>query len=162
MLVILTVLAYFGVLYLVSRLTSVHATNNTFYHADGKSPWGMVAFGMIGATISGVSFVSVPGMVIGQNMFYIQTCLGFIVGYFVIAFVLLPIYYKINLTTIYSYLLKRLGQRSYFRPDRRSGQVLCSMHHTSTFRSRCLRRTVCRYRSCVDVADMVVYTQRRH
>ena len=113
MLVILTVLAYFGVLYLVSRLTSVHATNNTFYHADGKSPWGMVAFGMIGATISGVSFVSVPGMVIGQNMFYIQTCLGFIVGYFVIAFVLLPIYYKINLTTIYSYLLKRLGRRSY-------------------------------------------------
>lgn len=113
MLIIITVLAYFGILYIVSRLTSVKATNTAFYLGDRKSFWPMVAFGMIGASVSGVSFVSVPGMVIGQNMYYIQTCLGFIVGYFIIAFVLLPIYYKINLTTIYGYLLNRLGRRSY-------------------------------------------------
>lgn len=113
MLIIITVFAYFGILYIVSRLTSVRATNSTFYSADRKSFWPMVAFGMIGASISGVTFVSVPGMVIGQDMFYIQTCLGFIVGYFIIAFLLLPVYYKINLTTIYSFLLQRMGRQSY-------------------------------------------------
>lgn len=73
----------------------------------------MVAFGMIGASISGVSFISVPGMVMGQQMTYLQTCMGFIIGYFVVAYVLLPIYYRMNLTTIYSYLDARLGRRSY-------------------------------------------------
>jgi Na+/proline symporter len=73
----------------------------------------MVAFGMIGASISGVSFVSVPGMMLKTDMTYLQMCMGFIVGYFLVAFVLLPIYYKLNLTTIYSYLKDRLGRRSY-------------------------------------------------
>lgn len=73
----------------------------------------MVAFGMVGASISGVTFVSVPGMVEKIDMTYLQTCLGFIVGYFVIAFVLLPVYYRMNLTTIYTYLKRRLGRRSY-------------------------------------------------
>lgn len=113
MLVIITVLAYFGVLYVLGRLTSANATNSTFYRADRKSPWPMVAFGMIGASISGVSFVSVPGMVERSDMTYLQTCLGFILGYFAVAFILLPIYYKLNLTTIYTYLGKRLGKRSY-------------------------------------------------
>jgi Na+/proline symporter len=73
----------------------------------------MVAFGMVGASISGVTFVSVPGMVMQTQMTYLQTCLGFILGYFLVAFVLLPVYYRLNLTTIYTYLLKRLGRTSY-------------------------------------------------
>ena len=113
MLIIVTILAYFCVLYGISRLTSARATNETFFRADRKSPWAMVAFGMIGASVSGVSFVSVPGMVVGRDMTYLQTCLGFIVGYFVVAFVLLPVYYKMGLTTIYGYLQRRIGRRAY-------------------------------------------------
>lgn len=84
-----------------------------FYRAGRRSPWYMVAFGMIGASISGITFVSVPGMVVHSDMTYIQTCLGFILGYFAIALVLLPLYYKHNLTSIYTYLGRRLGDRSY-------------------------------------------------
>ena len=73
----------------------------------------MVAFGMVGASISGITFVSVPGMVLTSQMTYLQMCLGFIVGYLVIAFVLLPLYYRLNLTSIYTYLGQRLGMRSY-------------------------------------------------
>lgn len=113
MLIIITVLAYFAVLYVLGRVTSAHATNETFFRADRKSPWPMVAFGMIGASVSGVSFVSVPGMVARQDMTYLQTCLGFILGYFIVAFVLLPVYYRMNLTTIYTYLRRRLGRRAY-------------------------------------------------
>ena len=80
MLVIITVLAYFAVLSVLGRLTAGRATNSTFYRADRKSPWAMVAFGMIGASVSGVSFVSVPGMVGRSDMTYLQTCLGFILG----------------------------------------------------------------------------------
>lgn len=113
MLIIITVLAYVTILFAVSRLTAGKADNKTFYSANRKSPWYMVAFGMIGASISGVSFVSVPGMVTRMDMTYIQTCLGFILGYFAVAFILLPVYYRLNITTIYTYLLKRLGRRSY-------------------------------------------------
>lgn len=113
MLIIITVLAYVTILFAVSRLTAGKADNKTFYSANRKSPWFMVAFGMIGASISGVSFVSVPGMVTRMDMTYIQTCLGFILGYFAVAFILLPVYYRLNITTIYTYLLKRLGRRSY-------------------------------------------------
>lgn len=113
MTIFITVLAYFAVLMLLSRITSRKTDNDTFYRANRKSPWYMVAFGMIGASISGVTFVSVPGMVMGIDMTYMQTCLGFILGYFAVAFLLLPVYYKWNLTTIYSYLQKRLGPRSY-------------------------------------------------
>ncbi|MBQ7509432.1 MAG: sodium:solute symporter [Prevotella sp.] len=84
-----------------------------FYRANRRSPWYMVAFGMIGASISGVTFVSVPGMVLSSQMTYLQVCLGFIVGYIVVAFVLLPLYYKLNLTSIYAYLGRRFGHRSY-------------------------------------------------
>ena len=113
MVIILTILAYFAVLLLFSRLTSRQANNNTFYRGDRRSPWYMVAFGMVGASISGITFVSVPGMVMKTDMTYLQMCLGFIVGYFLVGFLLLPIYYRYNLTTIYSYLKQRLGERSY-------------------------------------------------
>ena len=113
MMVLLTVFVYFLVLFVVSRLTSRRATNATFYRADRSSPWPLVAFGMIGASISGVTFVSVPGMVLRMDMTYMQMCLGFILGYFVVAFVLLPLYYRMNLTSIYTYLGQRFGQRAY-------------------------------------------------
>ena len=113
MMILLTILAYFAILFGISRLTSRRADNNTFYRANRKSPWYMVAFGMIGASISGVTFVSVPGMVLTSQMTYLQMCLGFILGYVAIAFVLLPLYYRLNLTTIYSYLGQRLGEKSY-------------------------------------------------
>ena len=113
MTIVFTILVYFCVLLLFSTFTSRRASNETFYRANRKSPWYMVAFGMIGASISGITFVSVPGMAIHSDMTYIQMCLGFIVGYLLVAFLLLPIYYKLNLTTIYSFLKIRLGERSY-------------------------------------------------
>ena len=113
MTILLTILAYFAVLLGISRLTSRRADNETFYRANRRSPWYMVAFGMIGASISGVTFVSVPGMVLTSQMTYLQVCLGFIVGYLAVAFVLLPLYYRLNLTSIYAYLGQRLGTRSY-------------------------------------------------
>ena len=113
MMILLIVLAYFVVLMLISRMTSRKADNETFYRANRRAPWYMVAFGMIGASISGVTFISVPGMVLTSQMTYLQMCLGFIVGYAVIAFVLLPLYYRLQLTSIYTYLGQRLGNRSY-------------------------------------------------
>ena len=113
MTILLIVLTYFIVLFGISHLTSRKANNDMFYRANRRAPWYMVAFGMIGASISGVTFVSVPGMVLTSQMTYLQMCLGFIVGYFVIAFVLLPLYYRLQLTTIYTYLGQRLGNRSY-------------------------------------------------
>ena len=113
MMTIAVVFAYFALLFAISRWTGHKATNETFYRADRRSPWYLVAFGMVGASISGITFVSVPGMVTGIGMTYLQTCMGFIVGYVVIAFVLLPLYYRLNLTTIYSYLGQRIGKRAY-------------------------------------------------
>ena len=113
MLIIVTILAYFGILLVFSRLTARRSDNDTFYRANRCSPWYMVAFGMVGASISGITFISVPGMAGVSDMTYLQTCLGFVVGYFVVAYVLLPIYYKYDLTTIYPDLKLRLGQRSY-------------------------------------------------
>lgn len=113
MVILTTILVYFCVLLLFSRITARTANNDAFYRGNRRSPWYMVAFGMVGASISGVTFVSVPGMVMVSDMTYIQTCLGFILGYFAVAFLLLPVYYKWNLTTIYTFLQGRLGQRSY-------------------------------------------------
>lgn len=113
MIIIVTILLYFCALLIFSKVTSRKATNDTFYRANRRSPWYMVAFGMVGASISGITFVSVPGMVIKTDMTYLQMCLGFIVGYFLVAFLLLPIYYRYNLTTIYTYLRLRLGVSSY-------------------------------------------------
>lgn len=113
MTIVITILVYFCALLGFSRLTARRSDNDTFFRANRRSPWYMVAFGMVGASISGVTFVSVPGMVAATDMTYLQTCMGFIVGYFVVAYVLLPIYYRYDLTTIYSYLCLRLGRRSY-------------------------------------------------
>ena len=98
---------------IVSRLTARRSDNDTFYRGNRRSPWYMVAYGMVGASISGVTFVSVPGMVMHTDMTYMQTCLGFILGYFAVAFLLLPVYYKLNLTTIYSFLQQRLGREGH-------------------------------------------------
>ena len=113
MIILITIIVYFAILFGISHLTSKQADNSTFYRANRQAPWYMVAFGMIGASISGVTFVSVPGMVLTSQMTYLQMCLGFIGGYLVIAFVLLPLYYRLNLTSIYTYLGQRLGKRSY-------------------------------------------------
>lgn len=94
----LLVIGYFCLLFSISWWTGRKATNETFYRGNRQSPWYMVAFGMIGASISGVTFVSVPGMVNTIDMTYLQTCLGFILGYILVAFLLLPLYYRLNLT----------------------------------------------------------------
>lgn len=106
--------AYFGVLLLIAWITGRKSdSNEAFFLGNRKSPWYIVAFGMIGTSISGVTFVSVPGMVRSLDMTYMQTVLGFFVGYIIIANVLLPLYYKLNLTSIYTYLKDRIGNRSY-------------------------------------------------
>lgn len=111
--ILLTICAYFVALLAVGKWATRASDNDAFFRGNRRSPWYMVAFGMIGASISGVTFVSVPGMVNHISMTYLQTCLGFIAGYFAVAFVLLPVYYKLQLTTIYSYLHTRLGMRAY-------------------------------------------------
>ena len=113
LLFLLVAAAYFGVLMAVSRLTAGRATNDTFYRGERRSPWWAVAFGMLGASLSGVTFVSVPGMVRSADMTYLQMCLGFIPGYLLVALVLLPVYYRLGLTTIYGYLERRFGLTSY-------------------------------------------------
>ncbi|WP_117879327.1 sodium:solute symporter [Aureibaculum luteum] len=111
--ILLLIAAYFGVLILISFLTGKSATNETFFKANNKSPWYIVAFGMIGASLSGVTFISVPGMIGGSQFAYMQGVFGFLVGYLLIAFILLPIYYKLNVTSIYQYLEQRFGKVSY-------------------------------------------------
>jgi len=90
-------------------LTGKNDSNVDFFKAGKKSPWYLVAFGMIGASLSGVTFISVPGWVEASQFSYFQVVLGYMVGYFVVAFVLLPVYYKLNLTSIYEYLFHRFG-----------------------------------------------------
>ena len=104
--------AYFVILFVVSRMASRRNTDSAFFRGDRQSPWYMVAFGMVGASISGVSFVSVPGMVLQSGYAYLEVCAGFIVGYFAVAYVLLPLYYKYDLTTIYTYL-RRISDQAY-------------------------------------------------
>ena len=113
MLVLITVILYFAVLLLLSHLVGKRGGNAAFFNGNRQSPWPLVAFGMIGASISGLTFIGVPGWVMSIDMTYLQMCLGFIVGYIVVAFVLLPLYYKMRLTSIYTYLDHRFGQTSY-------------------------------------------------
>ena len=108
------VLTYFAALFAISRWSARRGGgNDTFFRAGRRSPWPLVAFGMVGASISGVTFVSVPGMVLTSQMTYLQVCLGFILGYLAVAFVLLPVYYRLNLTSIYAYLGQRLGAEAH-------------------------------------------------
>jgi Na+/proline symporter len=106
-------LGYFGILFWISNATSKNATTRSFFSGDKKSPWYLVAFGMIGTSLSGVTFISVPGKVMATGWHYYQLVLGFFLGYFVVAFVLLPIYYRMQLTSIYTYLERRLGMDAY-------------------------------------------------
>jgi SSS family transporter len=111
--ILLLIAGYFGVLILVSVLTSKGGSNDEFFKANRQSPWYLVAFGMIGATLSGVTFISIPGTVAEQGFSYFQVVLGYTVGYAVIGLVLLPLYYRLNLTSIYTYLDTRFGNSSY-------------------------------------------------
>ena len=111
--IILLILSYFGILILISFLTGKNSDNNTFFKANKQAPWYIVAFGMIGASLSGVTFISVPGWIESSQFSYMQVVLGYIVGYLVIGTVLLPLYYKLNLTSIYTYLEERFGTASY-------------------------------------------------
>ncbi|WP_440881949.1 sodium:solute symporter [Tenacibaculum sp. C7A-26P2] len=111
--IILLILGYFGVLIGISFFTGKSANNSTFFKANNSSPWYLVAFGMIGASLSGVTFISVPGWVEGQQMSYMQMVFGYVIGYTVIGLILLPLYYRLNLTSIYTYLGDRFGTFSY-------------------------------------------------
>jgi SSS family transporter len=111
--VLIVISCYFLLLFLISWFTSRKVTADTFFTGDRQSPWFLVAFGMIGASLSGVTFISVPGEVGNSNFFYFQVVLGYTLGYFTIAKVLLPLYYRLNLVSIYSYLEDRFGFWSY-------------------------------------------------
>ncbi|MDR2126692.1 MAG: sodium:solute symporter [Prevotellaceae bacterium] len=110
---LITFLAYTALLFVIAWITSRKSDNQSFFTGNRKSNWFLVAYGMIGASLSGVSFMSVPGNVYNENFYYLPMLFGFIVGYGVIAFVLLPLYFKMNLTSIYTYLDKRFGNFSY-------------------------------------------------
>ncbi|MDD2641730.1 MAG: sodium:solute symporter [Bacteroidales bacterium] len=104
---------YTALLFFVSWLTSRKADSGSYFLGNKKSPWPIVAYGMIGTSISGVTFISVPGNVMNENFYYMPLVLGFVIGYIVIAKVLLPLYYKMNVTSIYSYLESRFGFATY-------------------------------------------------
>ena len=112
-LIFVIILAYFSLLMLIAKLTSKHTKDNTFFDGDKKSPWFLVAFGMVGSGISAVSLVSIPGNVGNNHLYYFQFILGSIVGYLFIAFVLIPIYYQLNVVSIYTYLKVRFGNITY-------------------------------------------------
>ncbi len=112
-LLLTVIIAYFLLLIGVSWITSKGADNEAFFLGNRKSPWYVVAFGMIGASLSGVTFISIPGWVGSSQFSYMQMVLGYLVGYFLIANVLMPMYYRLNLTSIYTYLEKRFGTSSY-------------------------------------------------
>ena len=109
LLILLLFIAYTVLLFLVSWLTSRKANNDTYFIGNRRSPWFVVAYGMIGATLSGVTFMSVPGDVVNTQFTYFGLVLGYILGYLVIAYLLLPLYYKLNLTSVYQFLGTRFG-----------------------------------------------------
>lgn len=111
--ILLLIAAYFGVLVLISYFTGKEDTNAAFFKANKSAPWYLVAFGMIGASLSGVTFISVPGAIADKQFGYLQVVFGYLVGYLIIAYVLLPLYYRLNLTSIYTYLKDRFGVTSY-------------------------------------------------
>ncbi|HLT07892.1 MAG TPA: sodium:solute symporter [Cyclobacteriaceae bacterium] len=112
-LILLVITSYFLLLFLISWFTTRKISSQSFFTGDRQSPWFLVAFGMIGASLSGVTFISVPGEVGNSNFYYFQVILGYIIGYAVVALILLPLYYRLNLISIYSYLEERFGFWSY-------------------------------------------------
>ncbi len=144
--ILLTIVVYFALLLLIARITNKHRenSNSAFFKGNNQSLWYVVAFGMIGASVSGVTFVSVPGMVRSIDFTYIQMCIGFFFGYIIVAKVLLPTYYKLNLVSIYSYLGIRIGSKAratgsfFFLLSRMLGAaarlyLVCLILHTYVF-----------------------------
>jgi SSS family transporter len=125
------ILGYFLLLMAISHFTSQKADNSTFFTANRQSPWFLVAFGMVGASLSGVTFISVPGEVGNSGWTYLQFVMGNMVGYAVIAFVLIPLFYRLRLVSIYQYLQDRFGQNSYLTG---SGFFLISQTIGASFR----------------------------
>jgi len=111
--ILILIACYFGLLVLISYFTGKEDSNAAFFKANKSAPWYLVAFGMIGASLSGVTFISVPGAVEAKQFGYLQVVFGYFFGYLIIAYVLLPLYYKLNLTSIYTYLKDRFGIVSY-------------------------------------------------
>jgi len=111
--ILFVIIAYFSVLFIISSYTKGKDDNATFFSANKESPWYLVAFGMVGASLSGITFISVPGDVGKFEFTYFQVVLGYMFGYFIVALILLPIYYKLNLTSIYEYLKERFGPTSH-------------------------------------------------
>ena len=111
--ILLLIGGYFLVLLVISYFTGKEDSNEVFFKAKKESPWYLVAFGMIGTSLSGVTFISVPGLVDGEQFSYMQGVFGFFVGYLIVLLVLLPLYYKLNVTSIYQYLEHRFGKTSY-------------------------------------------------
>ena len=111
--ILILIACYFGLLVLISYFTGKEDSNAAFFKANKSAPWYLVAFGMIGASLSGVTFISVPGAVEAKQFGYLQVVFGYFFGYLIIAYVLLPLYYRLNLTSIYTYLRDRFGNVSY-------------------------------------------------
>lgn len=112
-LIIGVLIGYFAILIAIAWFTSRNADADAFFTGNRQSPWYLVAFGMIGASLSGVTFISVPGKVVGDGFHYFQVVLGYVLGYLVIAKLLMPLYYRLNVTSIYEYLNLRLGKTAY-------------------------------------------------
>ena len=112
-LLVSVIVAYFILLFIISYLTGKNDSNETFFLGNRNSPWYIIAYGMIGTTLSGITFISVPGWVEVSQFSYLQMVFGFFVGYIVVARVLLPLYYRLELTSIYTYLRDRFGYYSY-------------------------------------------------
>ena len=112
--ILFLIVGYFFVLMVISFLVSKEDSNETFFTANRNSPWYLVAFGMVGASLSGVTFISVPGWVQASQFTYFQVVLGYLIGYIVVAYILLPVYYNNNVTSIYEYLSIRFGKKSHF------------------------------------------------
>ena len=152
--IILLIAGYFGLLLLISYLTGKDQSNESFFKASGKSPWYVVAFGMVGASLSGVTFISVPGWVGASQFTYMQVVFGYLFGYLVVAFVLLPLYYRLNLISIYGYLEQRFG----FWSQSPSRSLTCLRHHSGLS----VPSMLCCFRSlgvyCID--DMSHFSQR--
>ena len=104
LLILLLFFSYFLLIFFISHITSKNATSIDFFNANKSSPWYVVAFGMIGTSLSGVTFISIPGEVGNSAFSYFQIVLGYLLGYLVIATLLMPLYYRLNLVSIYSYL----------------------------------------------------------
>lgn len=113
LLILTLIIVYFFVLLIISHFTSRNSDSKSFFIGNRRSPWYIVSIGMIGASLSGVTFISVPGWVISSKFFYMQMVFGYLLGYAVIVHVLLPLYYKLQLTSIYTYLYNRFGRFSY-------------------------------------------------